>query len=338
MKKHKIYFGGVPGMSQYQINEMRKELINHIPNIEYNFFGENVLITDELIDKCGDAEVIITWDQEMDDKVYSALKNLKLYCAASVGFNGANVDIANKYGVIVTNAGNYCVEEVATHTVALILACNRKLKLMNRSVMNGKWNNNVADPLLRFSDSTVGLFGFGSIGRKTAEYLKGFNCKIITSDPYADNVLAKELNIEIVDLKTLARESDYISIHAPLLKSTKHVFNKDLFYFMKDSVCIVNTSRGGIVNNKDLYDALYNDKISLVGLDVLENEPPSDIEKKIIAHSKSIVTPHAAYSSSTATRNLITNTVNCVYAVINNKLPDFIVNPEVLDKVDWIYK
>ncbi len=335
MENHKIYFGAVPGMSQDHKDSMEKELRKQIPNIDYKYFGDDVLTSDEFIKECGDAEVIITWDQEMDDKVYTSLESLKAYCAASVGFNGAHVDIANKYGIIVTNAGDYCVEEVATHTVALILACNRKLKLMNKSVMDGEWNCSVADPLLRFSESTVGLFGFGSIGRLVAKFLSGFGCKILTADPYANLEQAKKLDVEIVDLKTLSMESDFISIHAPLLESTKLAFNKDLFKIMKDSVCIVNTSRGKIIDNTDLYDALNSGKVSFVGLDVLENEPPKESDKKIIEHPHSIVTPHAAYNSTTATKNQIINTVRCVRDIVNNKLPEFIVNPEAINKIKW---
>lgn len=336
MKKHNVYFGGVPGMDQSHINNMEKELKKQIPNINYAFFGENVISSDEFIERYHDAEVVISWDQEMDDRVYSSLKNLKAYCAASVGFNAANIEVAEKHGIVVTNAGNYCMEEVATHSISLILACNRKLKLMNESVMDGYWNCGIADPLIRFSEATVGLYGFGSIGRKVAEYLSGFGCRIITSDPFANLELAKELNVEIVDLETLAKESDYISIHAPLLESTEYAFNKNLFEIMKDSVCIINTSRGKIIKNDDLYDALNSRKVSFVGLDVLENEPPSESEKKIIEHPHAIVTPHAAYSSITASRNQIVNTVQCVKNIVNNKLPDFIVNPGVIRKIDWL--
>ncbi len=336
MKKHKVYFGGVPGMDQSHIDNMEAELKKQIPDINYTFFGEDVLTSDELIEKCHDAEVIISWDQEMDEKVYSSLKNLKAYCAASIGYNAANVELAEKYGVIVTNAGNYCTEEVATHTVALILACNRKLKLMNESVIEGNWNCGVADPIIRFSEATIGLYGFGGIGRKVAEYLKGFGCKIIATDPFADEKIAKELNVELVDLEVLAKKSDYISIHAPLLESTEYAFNKDLFDIMKDSVCIINTSRGKIIKHDDLYEALNKGKVSFVGLDVLENEPPSDTEKKIIKHPHAIVTPHAAYCSTTASRDQILNTVQCVKKIINNELPDFIVNPGVISKINWL--
>lgn len=319
MTKHKVYFGGVPGMSRGHIDAIETELKKHIPNIDYSFFGEEVLDTDEFIEKCHDAEIIISWDQEMNDKTYSLLKNLRAYCAASVGFNAANVDIAEKYGIVVTNAGNYCVDEVATHAVALILACNRKLKLMNESVMKGDWNCNIADPLIRFSESTVGLFGFGEIGRKTAEYLSGFGCKIIAADPFADKELAKELNVEIVELEALAKESDYISIHSPLLESTKFAFNKNLFKIMKDGVCIINTSRGQIIKNEDLYNALESRKVAFVGLDVLENEPPTSLEKKLIDHPHALVTPHAAFSSTTASKNQILNTVLCVRDILNDK-------------------
>lgn len=333
MKRHNVYFGGVPGMSQGQIEYMEKELKKEIPNINYTFFGEEVLSSEELIQRCHDAEIIISWDQIMDEKVYSSLKNLRAYCAASIGFDGANVELAEKYGVMVTNAGNYCIEEVATHTVALILACNRKLKMMNKSVMEGVWNSNIGDPIKRFSETTVGLYGFGAIGQKVAEYLKGFGCRIIAADPFANLERARSLNVEIVDLENLAKESDYISIHAPLLESTKYVFNKNLFNIMKDSVCIINTSRGKIIKLEDLYEALTSGKVAFAGLDVLENEPPAELERKIIEHPNALVTPHAAYSSTAASRNQIINTVQCVKKILKGEIPDFIVNPGVINKL-----
>ena len=332
MTKHKVYFGAVPGMSESQIEDMEKELKRQIPNIGYTFYGERVLSTEELIEYCDDAEVIITWDQEMDEESYVALKSLKAYCAASIGFNGANVDQANKYGIIVTNAGNYCIEEVATHTVALILACNRKLKLMNEKVMDNNWDSNLADPLLRFSDATVGLFGFGEIGRMVAKYLSGFGCRIIAADPYADYGLAKSLDVEITDLETMIKGSDYISIHTPLLEGTEYAFNRELFSEMKESVCLINTSRGRIIKNEDLLEAINNGKVAFAALDVLENEPPGEIEKKLINHPRVIVTPHAAYNSVKASKDLILNTVKCVKDILNNKVPKYIVNPEVIGK------
>ncbi len=338
MKKHNVYFGGVPGMDKAHINYMEEELKRQIPDINYTFFGEDVLTSDGLIERCHDAEVIISWDQEMDEKAYSSLKNLKAYCAASIGYNAANVKLAEKYGVIVTNAGSYCIEEVATHTVALILSCNRKLKLMNESVIEGNWNCGIADPIMRFSEATVGLYGFGNIGRKVAEYLKGFGCRIIATDPFADEQIARKLNVQLVDLETLAKESDYISIHAPLLESTEYVFNRNLFSIMKDSVCIINTSRGKIIKHDDLYEALISGKVSFVGLDVLEKEPPGEIERKIINHPHAIVTPHAAYCSTTASRDQILNTVQCVKKILNNELPDYIVNPGVINKINWLKK
>lgn len=333
MERHNVYFGGVPGMSQSQIMDMERELKKEIPNINYTFFGEEVLSSEEFIQRCHDAEIIITWDQIMDEKIYSSLKNLKAYCAASIGYDGANVELAEKYKVIVTNAGNYCIEEVATHTIALILACNRKLKLMNESVMRGIWNSGIGDPIKRFSETTVGLYGFGAIGQKVAECLKVFGCKVIATDPFANLEKARSLNVEIVDLESLARESDYISIHAPLLENTKYTFNRELFNIMKDSVCIINTSRGKIIKLEDLYEALNNRKVSFVALDVLENEPPMELEKKIIEHPNAIVTPHAAFSSTAASRDQIVNTVQCVKKIINGELPDFIVNPSVINKL-----
>ena len=293
--KKKVALCGVPGMNKEDIEKMERYIKEEYENIEFLFLSENVLKKEELIKRCQDVEILISWDQEMDDEIYEKL-NLRAYCAASTGFNAANIEAATRNKVLVTNVVDYCVDEVATHAIMLMLGCNKKLYSMIPYVKDGNWNLSILGKIKRFENSTVGLFGFfGSIPKAVSRKLSGFGANIISYDPFVSEEDMKSLNVTKVDLDTLFKESDYLSLHTPLLDSTKNIINKEVFKKMKSTSFLINTARGGLVNHEDLYEALKNNYIQGAGLDVLENEPPKEIDKMIIALPNTIVTAHSAY-------------------------------------------
>ncbi len=215
-KIKKVGLCGVPGMKKNDIKKMEKYIKEEYENVNFNFISEDVLTKEELIEKCKDLEVLISWDQEMDDEIYERL-NLRAYCAASIGFNAANVEAATRNNVLVTNVADYCVDEVAVHTVMMMLACNRKLNLMVPYVKDGNWDLDVLGSIKRFEGSTVGLLGFGSIPKSVATKLSGFEVNILAYDPFVSEAQMKELDVKKVELDTLFKESDYLSLHTPLL-------------------------------------------------------------------------------------------------------------------------
>lgn len=333
--KKKVVFGGVPGMNEKLIKNMEKYVKEEYPEVEFVFYGEETLTDDEIIEKCKDAEVLISWDQEMNEHTYSSL-NLKAYSAASTGFNAANVDEATKHNVVVTNVVDYCVDEVSTHALSLILSCVRKLYKVVPFVKDGGWGSTILEPTRRFAGSTVGLYGFGSISKRVAKKLSGFDVNVIASDPFVTQEEADKYNVKMVDFETLLKTSDYISIHAPLLESTKGIFNEKAFKLMKPSAYIINTARGGLINQDDLYKALKENWIAGAALDVLENEPPTEKDREIVKLPNTTVTSHCAFYSEESSEQQIKMTAEEVGRILRGEKPINVVNREVLSRVDWI--
>lgn len=331
----KVGLCGVPGMKKNDIKKMEKYIKEEYGNVEFLFISESVLEKQELIERCKDLEVLISWDQEMDDEIYQKL-NLRAYCAASIGFNASNIEAATRNNIIVTNVADYCVDEVAVHTVMMILACNRKLNLMIPYVKDGNWDLEVLGSIKRFEGSTIGLLGFGSIPRSVAVKLGGFGVDIIAYDPFVSEEQMKDFNVTKVDLDTLLKESDYLSLHTPLLPSTDKIINMENIKKMKPTAYIINTARGALINQRDLSEALENNLIQGAGLDVLENEPPKEIDREIIDSSKTIVTAHSAYVSDEASDSQLRITSKIVGNILKSKTPINVRNPQILDNIDWI--
>lgn len=333
----KVGLCGVPGMKKNDISKMERYIKEEYENVEFVFISEDVLEKEELIEKAKDLEVLISWDQEMDDKTYERL-NLRAYCAASIGFNAANVEAATRNNVLVTNVSDYCVDEVAVHTVMMILSCNRKLNKMIPYVEEGNWDLEVLGSIKRFEGSVVGLLGFGSIPRSVAAKLAGFGVEILAYDPFVSEEEMKELNVKKVELDDLFKESDYLSLHTPLLPSTEKIINMENIKKMKPTAYIINTARGGLIDQEDLLEALEKDLIQGAGLDVLENEPPMEADRKIIDSPKTIVTAHSAYVSDQASDSQLRITSKIVGDILRSKTPINVRNPKVLDKITWIEK
>lgn len=333
--KKKVALCGVPGMNKEDIKKMERYIKEEYENVEFLFLSEDVLEKEELIEKCKNVEVLISWDQEMDDDTYKRL-NLKAYCAASTGFNAANVEVATNNNVIVTNVVDYCVNEVATHAIMLMLGCNKKIYSMVPYVKEGNWDLSILGKIKRFENSIVGLLGFGSIPKAVAKKLSGFCVNIISYDPFVSEEDMKALNVTKVDLETLFKESDYLSLHTPLLESTKNIVNREVFKKMKPTAFLINTARGGLINHEDLYEALTNNYIQGAGLDVLENEPPKEIDKKIISLPNVIVTAHSAYFSEEASDSQIRVTAQIVGKILHSAIPNNVKNPQILNEIDWI--
>lgn len=331
----KVVLLGVPGMKTSDIIKMERYIKEEYKkDLDFQFISESVLSKEDLIQKVQGAEVLISWDQEMDDELYSSL-NLKAYCAASIGFNAANIKSATKNKVLVTNVANYCVDEVASHTISLILALYRKMNILVPDVENGQWSLEKLSNISRFEDSTVGLLGFGSIPRAVSKKLSGFGVRIIAYDPFVDAKSMKALGVDKVGLKDLFENSDYLSLHTPLTKDTYQIVNKSNLKLMKNTAYIINTARGGLINQDDLENALNKGLIQGAGLDVLEIEPPGEKERRLINMKNTIVTPHSAYVSSQASDLQIRTTAKIVSDLLNNKIPINVKNPEIIENLTW---
>lgn len=231
----------------------------------------------------------------IDEDIFNACPNVKIFANYSVGFNNLDIKVANERGIVLTNTPGCSFNAVAEHTVALILALTTRLVESNTFVKNGKFKG--WDPNLfigtDLTGKTIGLIGVGEIGSKVAEILaKGFNCKIIFSEITKKEKIETEFNAKHLDIDTVCKESDIISLHVPLLASTHHLINKERLTMMKKTALLINTSRGPVIDEIALTDALVNGIIKGVGLDVYEYEPK--ITKKLLKLSNVVLTSHIA--------------------------------------------
>jgi D-3-phosphoglycerate dehydrogenase len=316
----KVVLVGVPGMNDQEIVKIEGFIKSEAPGVDYEFLGNDVLSDDDLVHKAGDADIIVTWNQQMSDELYGKL-NLKAFCCASTGFDAADVKSATKHGVMVTNAKDYCVDEVSAHAVMFLLTMARKLWHVSENAKKDRWSVDGIGNVKRLKDSTVGIFAFGSIARAVAEKLNGFGVKMISYDPYVDEEIMESYGVEKVEFQKLLKESDYITIHAPLTEETQGIFSKEALAMIKPSAYIINTARGRIIDQEALYEALVKGSLAGAGLDVLWNEPPLEMDNKLFELPNVIITPHSAFFSDEAQEQQLRITAKDVGRILRGEKP-----------------
>jgi len=294
--------------------------------------------TEVNIGHCKNEEDVIKLGANMDGllvsyipigkKVIENLHKCKVIVKYAVGANNIDLDTATQKGIYVANVPNYCIEEVSTHTVALLLNLVRNILVYDKSIKKGTWDPLIGDPIFRIKNKVLGIIGFGHIGKRVVEKIRPFGLTILVYDPCVSNELISKYSAKKVELRTLLHQSDYISLHCPLNKSTKHLIDFKEIEMMKKGVFIVNASRGEIINQKALYNALQNGKISRAALDVLEKDPPALTD--ILSSDNIIYTPHVAWNSVEAETELRKSAAQEVKRVLEGGIPLNLVNKEVL--------
>lgn len=297
-----------------------------LAEIDPEFVGAHCTTEEEVITAAKDADGILNQYAPLTERVIKSLDRCKVICRYGVGVDSIDVKAATERGIIVANVPDYCVDEVSTHTMALILACARKVPYLSTTVKKGKWDFTVAKPLFRSRGRILGLFGLGRIGKAVACKATGFNFRIIAYDPYISQANEK---VELVSFSELLSNSDFISIHAPLSPKTKHSFGKAEFKAMKKDAYLINTARGAIVDELALYEALKEGWIAGAALDVLEKEPP-DPKNPLLKLDNVIITPHISYYSEESYAELKTKAAQAVLDVLKGELPKSVVNPQVV--------
>lgn len=305
--------------------ELERKVLNEI-NPE--FVVAHCTREEEVIEAARDADGIINQYAPMTRRVIESLKRCKVIARYGIGVDNIDVEAATEHGIIVANLPDYCVDEVSTHAVALILSCLRKITLLDNLVKQEIWNLTLARPLLRTQGRILGLFGLGKIGRAVAEKTSRFGFKIIACDPYVAKV---DREIELAEFPQLLSDSDFISIHTPLTKETRHIFGENELRAMKKSAYLINTARGSIINEKALYKALKDKWIAGAALDVMEKEPP-DWKNPLLKLNNLIITPHVSFYSEESYVDLKTKTAEAVLFVLKGGLPRAMVNPQVINK------
>jgi D-3-phosphoglycerate dehydrogenase / 2-oxoglutarate reductase len=278
------------------------------------------------------AEVIMSMMLPITRDLLAALPDCRLVMRWAVGYNTVDVDAATELGVAVTNCPTWCTEEVADHAAALILAARRNIALADRLMRAGTWAFQEYRPLRRLPGRTLGLVGFGRIGRATARKLSGFGFRVLAADPFLSAEFVQQHGAELVDLDTLLSESDIVSVHTPLTAGTRHLFGEAELRRMKPTATLVNTARGPIIDEAALTRALQEGWIAHAALDVFEEEPlnPASL---LLTLPNVTLTPHMAGYSDDALVSLRQESSDIVIRWFKDGWATTVVNPEVRDRL-----
>ncbi len=286
-------------------------------------------------DKSRGAEVLVTSVDRFPSETVELLdSSVKCILRTADGYDIIDLDACSRRGIMVCNVPDFNVEEVATHTAALILICNDYTLQYDRRVRAGEWQKMgwVAYPNVhRMSELTVGLLGFGKIGRPTARNLSGFGCRICAYDPYLTDEVFEKMGVERTNsLDELFASSDIISLHTPLFDSTYHIIDEEAIKKMKDGVVIVNTSRGELIDDVALVQALKNGKVKAAGLGVHTNEPINSPDNPYFSLDNVVLTPHTASYSLDAREQLGREAVELAIDAAYGRMPFSCVNRKAL--------
>lgn len=261
----------------------------------------------QILPKAEKADVLMVWHiiPKLTEKTLGRLRNCKGIVRCGVGYDNVDLKAAGELGMYVCNVPDYGVEEVADHALGLALSLIRNISNFNTRLKGGTWSWTWTIPVPRTRMLTVGIAGLGRIGSAVALRMKALGCRVIAYDPYIPDGKDKSLGVESVDFNTLLSTADVISIHTPLTPETQHMFSKEAFDRMKPSAVLINTARGGIVDQKALCEALSQKKIAGAGIDVFESEPVK-ADDPILKLDNIVVTPHAAFYSEESLAELRT--------------------------------
>lgn len=281
----------------------------------------------------GCAAVVTLLTDIIDDEVLEAAgPQLKIVSNYAVGFNNFNIDAATAHGVVLTNTPGVLDDATATHTFTLLLAAARRVAEADRYVRAGKWKGWAPIFFLGqdVDHKTLGIAGLGRIGKNVARKARGFDMSIIYSDVRRDEGFEAECGARWVDKATLLKESDFLTLHVPLLPETHHYIGADELRQMKRTAVLVNASRGPVVDEKALLAALREGVIFAAGLDVFENEPA--LEPGLADLDNVVVVPHIASATFETRINMGRIVVSNIKKVLNGLPPDTCVNPDVLKR------
>jgi D-3-phosphoglycerate dehydrogenase / 2-oxoglutarate reductase len=283
---------------------------------------------DEFIGEAQDCDALLnTYAGPITAEVMALMPKCRIIARYGIGVDTIDLEAATKAGIIVTNNPTYCIEEVAEHTMALLLACARKAPLYDRLVRERRWDIAPGKPMLRLSGSTLGLVGFGNIARQVALRAHAFGMRILYADPFVPEGRFAAPG-KRVELNELLEASDFVSLHPPLTRDTRRMINDQTLSRMKPSAFLINCSRGPVLDTDGLVRALDAKKIAGCALDTTDPEPLPD-PHPLRGRDNVIITPHVAWYSEQALVGLQAGAPNEVRRVLSGEWPVNVVNREV---------
>lgn len=299
----------------------------------------------EIINHTGDADAVIgvVSKQPFNRRVLETLTNCRIIAGIAIGFEAVDLAAATELGIAVTNVPDYCLDEVSGLAIGLMLALGHKITLIDRAVRERQINftgvgnaiGEIGYPMFRMSEQTLGIVGMGKIGTATALKGKGLGMRVIAYDPYVLDGVMESHGVKPVDLDTLLRASDFITLHTPLTPETKGMIGEKAFKEMKPTCYFINTARGRCVDEPSLISALEEGRIAGAGIDVTVQEPIR-ADNPLLKMPNVILTGHSAYYSTAAYAELFYKPMPQVIAALKGEWPLYGLNPEIKER--WLKK
>ncbi len=298
---------------------------------ELEKFGEFIVYdrtpSDNIVERIGDADAVLTNKVPITKETLDSCKNIKYIGVLATGYNVVDIEAAKEKGIPVCNVPTYGTDAVGQFAIALLLEICHHIGHHSKAVYEGRWEHNDDwcfwdHKLIELSGKTMGIIGFGRIGKATGAIAKSLGMKVIALDNHPDD--EGRFIAEYVTLDELLKNSDVICLHCPLLPSTHGIINKDTIAKMKDGVIIINNSRGPLIIEQDLADALNSDKVYAAGVDVVSTEPIKG-DNPLLNAKNCIITPHISWAPKESRQRLMDIVVDNFNAFMNNE-PINVVN------------
>ena len=286
---------------------------------------------DTLAELAADADIIMFCFAQVTGDVLRAAAKCMVASRYGIGVDNIDIPTATELGIVVTNVPDYCMDEVTDHALGMILALNRRFGQHDAEVKAGGWASVALNqPMHRTRGATLGILGFGRIGRSIAEKAVGFGMDMVAYDPLIEPGQTID-GVEIISFEDVLKRSHFITVHTPLTPETEGMVGADELAMMMPGSIIVNCARGGIIEEEALAEALRSGHLAGAGLDVVEPAPPPD-DHPLLGAPNIIITPHTAFFSQASTVELERRTAEEAIRVLNGDAPENLINPDVLGK------
>jgi D-3-phosphoglycerate dehydrogenase len=278
----------------------------------------------------GDADAILNSDLKITASMIGSLHHCRIISRFGTGVDNIDVETATRNLIAVANVPEFCTEEVANRTWTLLLGCSCQIVCSDQSVRTGLWRSSEDVDTLQIGGQTLGLIGFGRIGRAVARIAKAFRMKVIANDPSLDESTAHLEGVVASDLQTVFRTADYVSLHLPLTPETFHLVNWETLSLMKSTAVLINTARGGLVDEIALANGLRRGVLARAGLDVFDPQPPRP-DNPLLVDKRVILTPHSSALTAVALTRVRRQCVDAVVRILRGKRSIHVVNPSVFE-------
>ena len=316
---------------QFLSDKEHEQLKNAFTSAGHEILFREWKTSQEVIDGARDADAIILMAVQITREVIEALPNLKVISRCGIGYDNVDWRAATEHGVVVCNVPDHCIYEVACHTFTMLLALERQLIPFMQRAREGGYANGKEIKCHRAKGQTLGILGYGRIGRELAPMALGVGMKVLAYDPYVKEPDRPGVTMA-ASMDEVLRNADAVSIHLHLNAETAHMISMPQLRMMKKSAFLLNASRGGVVNTEDLMEALKTGEIAGAGLDVIENEPLRT-DHEIFHMPQVIFTPHVGMYTEEAMEDMYNKLSAQALDVLAGRWPNNVVNPEVREKV-----